>query len=51
MHDVYVHFPLVTRGNMDEEGQVDLSRTKGWRSRSKIREANLQGRMLGYAGI
>lgn len=36
-HDVYVHFPLVTRGNIDGEGLVDLSRTKGWRNKSKKR--------------
>lgn len=48
-HDVHVHFPPVTKGNMDGEGQVDLSRTKGWRSKSKKREANQQGKIVGYA--
>lgn len=39
---VCVRFPLVTRGNMAGEGQVDFSRTKGWRNKSKKMEANLQ---------
>ena len=33
---------------MDGEGQVDLSRTKGWRNKSKKREANVQGKTVGY---
>lgn len=44
-----VHFPLVTRGNIDEEGQVGLWRTKGWRSITRLRKANGQGTIVGYA--
>lgn len=33
---------------MDGEGQVDLSRTKDWRNKSKKREANLQGKIVVY---
>lgn len=47
--DVYVHFPLVTRGNMDGEGQVDLSKTKGRRNKSKKRKFNLQGKTVIHA--
>lgn len=42
MRDVYEHFPLVTKGNMDGDSQVDLSRTKGWRNKRKKRKTNLQ---------
>lgn len=42
MCDVYEHFLLVSKGNMDGDGQVDLSRTKWWRYKRKKKETNLQ---------